>query len=219
VLAIKERTAYELAGEMRHCFEYFWPRADARVYAEAKRLSAAGLVSTSEERVGRRRRTSYAITSPGRAELRRWLATLPKPVALEFEALVKVYLARLGTRDDLLRALEATAADATYMLQVAANVRQVYLEGCAPFQDEYLHTWAFVYDFLTDYFAMLHRWAARTASQVQAWPDLDPDGKRADALELFRRKRPGGAARPVSDPAAMPGTWQEGRSRPRHATG
>ena len=219
MLAIKERTAYELAGEMRHCFEYFWPRADARVYAEAKRLSAAGLLRTSEDRVGRRRRTSYAITPPGRTALRRWLATPPKPVALEFEALVKVYLARLGTRDDLLRALESTAADATYMLQVAANVRQLYLEGCAPFQDEYVHTWAFVYDFLTDYFEMLHRWSARTARAVQAWPDLDPDGNRADALALFRTKRPGGASKPTSDPEAMPGTWQEGRARPRYVTG
>ena len=38
VLAIAPRTAYELAIEMRHCFEYFWPRDDARIYADAKRL-------------------------------------------------------------------------------------------------------------------------------------------------------------------------------------
>ena len=39
VLAIKERSAYELAQEMQHCFEYFWPRADARVYDDARRLA------------------------------------------------------------------------------------------------------------------------------------------------------------------------------------
>jgi DNA-binding PadR family transcriptional regulator len=123
---------------MRHCFEYFWPRADARVYAEAKRLAISGLARASEQRTGRRRRTAYAITPAGRRALRRWLATPPKPIALEFEALVKVYLARLGTRDDLVATLEATAADAAYMLEVARNVRQVYLDGCAPFQDGYV---------------------------------------------------------------------------------
>jgi hypothetical protein len=56
---------------------------------------------------------------------------------------------------------------------------------------------------------MLQGWAARTGSAMQAWPDLDPDDKRGDALALFRKKRPGGASRPSSDPEAMPGTWQE----------
>src|SRR5436190_5363397 len=126
---------------MRHCFEFFWPRADARVYAEAKGLAKRGLATVRRDVVGRRRRTSYAITPAGRGALQRWMATPPKPVALEFEALVKVYLARFGAKEDLLATLAKTAEDAEYMLQIARNVRGVYLEGCAPFQDEYVHVW------------------------------------------------------------------------------
>ena len=48
MLAIAPRTAYELAAEMRHCFEYFWPRAEARVYAEAKQLAVDGLERRAE---------------------------------------------------------------------------------------------------------------------------------------------------------------------------
>jgi PadR family transcriptional regulator AphA len=203
---------------MRHCFEYFWPRADARVYAEAKALAAQGLVHVRREMHGRRPTTTYTISSAGRKALERWLADPPKPVALEFEALVKVFLARLGTREQLLATLETTIEQSEFMLQVAGNVRQIYVDGCAPFQDEYVHTWAFVYDFLTDYFAMLHDWASRTEATVRDWDDLSPERKREAALELFAAKRPQRKLRGKrSPPDALPGAWQQGRARPRTA--
>ncbi|HEX6511169.1 MAG TPA: PadR family transcriptional regulator, partial [Chloroflexota bacterium] len=145
VLAIKPRTAYELAVEMRHCFEYFWPRDDVRVYSDARVLAGRGLAMAERIMVGRRPRTTYSITPAGRRVLRGWLARPSRPVALEFEGLVKVYLARFGTLDQLRTTIRHVQSDAAYMLQVATNVRQVYIEGCAPFQDEYIHVWAFVY--------------------------------------------------------------------------
>lgn len=216
VLAIKPRTAYELAAEMRHCFEFFWPRADTRVYNDAKELAARGLARVSRERVGRRPRTTYAITPAGKRALNRWLAEPPKPVALEFEALVKTFFARLGTREDLLATLAHVLEDSDYMFQIATNVRQAYLDGCAPFQDEYVHTWVFVYDFLTDYFSMLHSWAERTNQTVRSWRTMSPEGKRQTALDRFEAKRPQpvSSGKPVSA-AALPGTWQHGRARPR----
>lgn len=216
VLAIEPRSAYELAQEMRHCFEFFWPRADVRVYAEAKGLVGLGLVTARVEFSGRRRRTIYSITPRGRAALRRWLRDPPKPIALEFEALVKVFLAAIGNREDLVRTLSKTLEDARYMLEVATNVRNVYLARCAPHQDEYVQVWQFVYDFLTDYFALVHDWSARTLGAVSSWGDLRADGKREQALRTFEDKEPavrlGGAG---ASAAAMPGTWQEGRTRPR----
>lgn len=205
VLAIKERTAYELAAEMRHCFEYFWRRDDKRVYDDARRLASAGLASARVRHTGRRRQTTFQITPAGRAALGEWLGQPPVPVALDFQALIKVYLARLGTRDQLLATLSQVQADAEFMLAVAANVRDIYLAGCAPFQDEYVHTWAFVYDFLTSYFTLLRDWAQRTGETAGQWADLDPDGKREQALALFESKRPGPAHRAVG---AMPGRWQ-----------
>jgi DNA-binding PadR family transcriptional regulator len=210
LLALRPWTAYELAAEMQHCFEYFWPRADARVYEEVKGLAAAGLATASRERTGRRPRTTYAITPAGRAALEAWLARPPETIALEFEALLKVYLARFGTREDLLATLERTRADAAFMLRVARTVRQAYLEGCAPLQDDYVHVWAFVYDFLVDYFTLIHRWAERTRSTVDDWANLSPEGKREPALRMFEEKRP---PQPVGTETidgaipAEPGQW------------
>src|SRR5260370_15699919 len=80
VLAIKSRTAYELAVEMRHCFEYFWARDDARVYRDAKYLAARGLVTSERQMIGKRPRTTYSITEEGRTDLSRWPAnTSPRP--------------------------------------------------------------------------------------------------------------------------------------------
>jgi DNA-binding PadR family transcriptional regulator len=208
VLAIKPRTAYELATEMRHCFEYFWPRDDKRVYADAARLAESGLAETRVSWRGRRRQTTYRITPAGEAALRQWLRAPSSPVGLEFEALVKVFLARFGTVDDLAATVKRVGQDAAFMLQVATIVRGAYVEGCAPFQDEYVHVWAFVYDFLTDYFALLRDWAARTEEKVQSWVDLDPDDKREQALDVFRRKEPRPAATATGAVPTVPGAWR-----------
>ena len=217
VLAIKPRTAYELATEMRHCFEFYWPRADLRVYADAKELAARGLAIERRTYVGRRPRTMYSITVKGRRALKRWLAAPSRTFGLEFEALIKVYLARFGSREQLLSTLDQVIADAEYTLQVAANVRQVYLDGCAPFQDEYIHIWAMVYDFLTTYFRFLYDWAKRSRSLVETWSDLFPDGKREKGLEFFEAKQAAQWVRPdlgrrVDGIPALPGWWGQ---RPR----
>lgn len=214
VLAIAPRTAYELALEMRHCFEYFWPRDDARIYADAKRLEQLGLVTSQKTLIRRRSRTSYTITAAGRRALRRWLAEPSRPVALEFEALIKVYLARFGTLDELRSTVAQVRDDAEYMLQVATNVRSVYLQNCAPFQNEYVHVWVFVYDFLSSWFRFLHEWAERTLGELDEWTDLSPDHKRARALQLFEAKVPDHTKVPdltrlVDGVPALPGLWRE----------
>ena len=68
-LAWGEATTYELVKAMGRNLRFVWPRAESRIYAEAKRLVDAGLVSARKERTGRRPRTVYAITDEGRAAL------------------------------------------------------------------------------------------------------------------------------------------------------
>src|SRR5260370_29555811 len=182
VLAIKPRTAYELALEMRHCFEYFWPRDDARVYRDAKTLAAEDLVKAHKVFIGKRPRTTYSITAQGRKALEQWLASPSQPATLEFEGLIKVFLARFGTLDQLLATVQQVQADAEYRLRVATNVRQIYLEGCAPFQDEFVHVWAFVYDFQFSNFQMLHAWATRTIAELKPGRPLSAEGKTAEDL-------------------------------------
>ena len=222
VLAIAPRSAYELALEMRHCFEYFWPRDDARIYADAKSLEQLGLVTSERTLIRRRSRTSYTITPAGRRALRRWLAEPSRPVALEFEGLIKVYCARFGTLEELRSTVAQVGHDAEYMLQVATNVRSIYLQNGAPFQDEHVHVWLFVYDFLSSWFRFLHDWAARTLQELDEWTDLSPDQKRNRALKLFEAKIPDRTKFPdltklMDGVPALPGLWRD-RQSPREAS-
>jgi hypothetical protein len=172
--------------------------------------------------IGKRPRTTYSITEQGRTELSGWLARPADGPSLEFESLIKVFLARFGTLDELLLTVRQVQADAAYRLRVATNVRQIYLEGCAPFQDEYVHVWALVYDFQVSNFQMLHAWADRTIAELETWADLSPEGKRQRALHLFETRRPApnigpDLARPAIEVPAMPGMYQRRKKAARNA--
>jgi hypothetical protein len=143
---------------------------------------------------------------------------------LGFEGLIKVFLARFGTLGELLETVRQVQADAAYRLQVATNVRQIYLDRCAPFQDEYVHLWAFVYDFQVSNFQMLHAWASRTIAELENWADLAPEGKRENAIRLFETRRPARGlrpdlARPVIEVPAMPGMYFRRRQAARVGAG
>src|SRR5919201_3202922 len=117
LLALRPRwTMWELAGQLRRNMRFFWPRAESRVYAEARRLSAEGFARAEARYTGRRRTTTYAITAAGRRRLRRWLAQPPRPTSLECEALLRVLLADLGTHEQLLAAIEQVRIDAEAIL-------------------------------------------------------------------------------------------------------
>ena len=219
VLAIKPRTAYELALEMRHCFEYFWPRDDARVYRDAQSLTDGGLVISDKQFIGKRPRTTYSITTEGRQALQVWLSSPSQPASLDFESLIKVFLARFGTLEELLATVQQVQADAEYRLQVATNVRQIYLDGCAPFQNDYVHVWALVYDFQVSNFQMLHAWATRTLAEISTWTDLSPEAKRERGLQLFEKRRPArwlkeNLGKSTNEVPALPGMYHRRRHKP-----
>lgn len=101
LLALRPWTTYELAQQVRRSLNWFWPRAERKLYDDPKRLAEAGLARATEEYTGKRRRTVYAITARGRRELRAWLATPSAPPSWENEALVKVFFADGGDLDSL----------------------------------------------------------------------------------------------------------------------
>jgi DNA-binding PadR family transcriptional regulator len=104
-LASGPRSAHELDREMRRSgTQYLWPRTRSRVFKEPQNLVAHGLATAVPAGRGRTR-TLYEITDSGRGALRAWLAEPGRPPAMEWEALLKVWHAHLGTRDALLSQL------------------------------------------------------------------------------------------------------------------
>jgi PadR family transcriptional regulator AphA len=185
-LALRPWAPYALAIEMRRNLRYFWPRAERGIYAELKRLASRGLATAEVSRVGRRPRTTYAITPPGRQALDAWFAEAPRGVSMEAECVLRVFLGHLGTRQQLLAAVDRATADADELLeQRRVRIGREYLDGQAPFQ-EYVHVRAFVFDFLTEFALAVHRWAERTRAEVLTWDDVDSNPTKRDrALRLI----------------------------------
>ena len=112
LLALRPFSAYELAQQIHRGLRYMQPASERNLYAEPKRLAAAGLVRMRRQQVGRRSRTIYEITPAGRDALRRQLATPPAPPQLEFEALQRLIFADQASKQDLLAALDTTSRQA-----------------------------------------------------------------------------------------------------------
>ena len=195
LLALRPWTTYELAHQTKRSLRFFFPRAERHLYAEAKRLTEAGLATSEVAFTGKRARTTYAITPAGRKALRAWLRTDPAPPALEAEVVLRAFFADSGRREDLLSALDAARRQAVEAQGDLAAMAQAGLDGDPPFPER-LAVGALSMRFVVDFHRLLESWAAWAAGEVATWEHAD--GRNWDgAAEVFADvARAGGTAGP-----------------------
>ena len=185
-VAVHPWSTYELVRQRVRYFRYVWPRAESAIYREVKRLSAMGLLEGKKEHVGKRARTVYSITEEGREALRGWLATPVSPFAMDFEAMIRVFVAPLGTKEQILSTLHQVRDDAREMLRFGGEVKQEFLDGIAVTQDQ-AYIRALAVDFFISLLNTVEAWTERTLAEIESWEDLSPDGKNERALEKIRQ--------------------------------
>jgi PadR family transcriptional regulator, regulatory protein AphA len=179
LLARRPWSTYELTQQMDRSLGRVWPRAVSKLYEEPKKLVAHGLARARQEPTGRRQRTVYSITPRGRRALARWLREPGEGPVLEFEQLVKVWLAENGTRQDTLATLDAVRDWAVERNAENLAAARAYASGEGPFQVRAAQN-LLAGSFLTDFYAMVASWAQWATEQVGTWPD-DPSEAVADA--------------------------------------
>ena len=186
-VAVRSWSSYELAQQRVRYFRYVWPRAESAIYREVKRLSAMGLLEDTKAYTGKRARTVYSITDAGKQALREWLGTPVSPFSMDFEALLRIWVAPLGTKDELIGTLKQVRADAYEMLEFAGQVKEEFIEGINPTQNQaYLR--ALPVDFFTSLLNTVSSWVERTLEEVETWDDLAPsEEKNARGLETIRQ--------------------------------
>ncbi|MFP5333592.1 MAG: PadR family transcriptional regulator [Acidimicrobiia bacterium] len=201
-VAVRPWSTYELAQQRVRYFRYVWPRAESAIYREAKRLASMGLIHGEKQYTGKRARTVYSITDAGRQTLRDWLSTPVAPFSMDFEAMLRVFVAPLGTKEELVDTLHQVREDAHEMLRFAGEVKQEFAEGINVTQDQ-AHIRALAVDFFVSLLNTVHNWADRTLSEVEGWDDLSASEEKYQAgLEKI-------ANLPVETPGSL-----EGISRP-----
>jgi DNA-binding PadR family transcriptional regulator len=85
------RSGYEIKAAVDSTTRFFWAASYGQIYPELKRLSEAGLVEGVDASQGDRKRTRYAITADGRAELKDWLRKPPEASEMREEGLLKLF--------------------------------------------------------------------------------------------------------------------------------
>lgn len=172
MLAIQPWSTYALTQQMRRSLRHVWPRAESNVYAEPKRLVAAGLAAATMEQTGKRERTVYTITPAGRVALQQWLGEVSSASRFESEALLKVLFASEGSREDLLRNVQAMCDEARETLAFCEVLAADYLQGTSPFQER-AHLNVLIFRWIRDHAVMQVEWATWAIAQIESWPASD----------------------------------------------
>ena len=210
-VAVRPWSAYELAEQRVRYFRYVWPRAESAIYREVKRLSKMGLLEGTKEYTGRRPRTVYALTDSGRNALQDWLGSPVAPFSMEFEALLRLIIAPLGTTTDIIGSLEQVQHDAQEMLRFAGAVKQEFIDGINVAQHD-IHIRALLVDFFVSLLRTVERWTQRTLEEIDGWDDLQLTEKKEErALEMIRGLQTRTPDGPVQGIAKPP----ESQTRPR----
>jgi DNA-binding PadR family transcriptional regulator len=87
------RSGYEIKATVDNTTRFFWAASYGQIYPELKRLSEAGLIEGIDASRGDRKRTVYAITADGEAELKDWLRKPPEISEMRDEGLLKLFFA------------------------------------------------------------------------------------------------------------------------------
>jgi hypothetical protein len=153
-----------------------------------KRLVAQGLASVRREpaHLGRRARTTYAITPAGRQALSAWLETEPAPPELEFEAMVRLTFADQGTKQQALAAIDSIARHAEQRYREGLDQVRGYLDDGGPFPER-LHIIALTATFHADFLRLLRDWAELARAEVDAWPTTKGLGMTETARRMLQQ--------------------------------
>lgn len=193
LLAVRSWTAYELTQQMRRALRWMWPRSEANLYNEVKRLERLGYATGHPERANGRNRTRYEITNDGRDALAAWLAEPPtSPPTFESEALLRLYFADQGSRDDLLATIARTRADVAQAAAEILPVLQEYARGDGTFPERF-HLNAAAAEAIAAFYRAQLDWCRVAARRLEAWDDPqdpaavpDADDTLADTIAFYR---------------------------------
>ncbi|MFJ7244681.1 PadR family transcriptional regulator [Kitasatospora sp. NPDC098652] len=134
-----EASGYDLTKAFDASAANFWMATPQQLYRELDRMKAEGLVSARVvEQERRPNKRLFSLTEAGRAALRAFTATPPRPSAIRDELLVQVQAVDAGDPEAVRAALLERLVWAQAKVARYERLRARLLDG--RFEDEYLAT-------------------------------------------------------------------------------
>ncbi|MDT5396978.1 MAG: hypothetical protein QOK33_209 [Mycobacterium sp.] len=186
LIGIQPWTASELVEQSKRSLHWFWPRSEAHLYAELKRLVERGYADAESVEGRRRQRTRYSITPEGRTALEDWLKSEPAPATLEVEGFLRMILGDQGTKDDVLAALESTRLHAREAYAGGKAMVEGLLHTGGPFPER-MHLVVPLASFYDEFLRLLIRWCDEASIEIEQWPDTRDVGLTPEVRERFQR--------------------------------
>ena len=175
LLSVRPWTTYELAKQVTRSLNWFWPRAERKIYDEPKRLVDEGLATATKGHTGLRPRTVYSITDEGRRALRDWLDEPSAPRTIEFEAMLKLFYADAGSLEQLTAVLADIEREAARRLADLRAMTERALDGDTEFPQR-LHLNALGTRLYVEQETTVLRWARWARAQVATWRSTTDPG-------------------------------------------
>lgn len=191
LLAMRPWTAYELNKQMRDVSRMSWSRTDAWIYQEPKRLVAEGFATATEQSVGSRKRTEYAITDSGRTALAEWFERPSAPPVHDFEALLKTGFAEFGSRESLIEDLRRAEEHAASVLQSGWESVAAYYDRVG-LTSERVHNMYVYAKFVAGYVELIANWSQWARAEIESRPSVWPEGEAEAFLAAVRAEAAAG---------------------------
>jgi len=172
LLAFRDWTASELAGQMERSLNFMLPRAASGIYVEPRSLEEHGLVDATEVPESKRIRARYSITHRGRHALLAWIRRPSTLTVFESEAALKLALADVATTADVLRLIDELEADARMRTGQLLRIFDDYAQGHGPYPDR-AHVVGVASRLYYDHYAAMIDWARWARAEVDQWPAAD----------------------------------------------
>jgi DNA-binding PadR family transcriptional regulator len=122
MVSTEPRSGYEIKAAVDNTTRFFWAASYGQIYPELKRLSEARLIEGVDASRGDRKRTVYAITADGEAELKDWLRKPPETSEMREEGLLKLFFSGVLKPAE---AVETLRSMRRHRLDLAARLRSL----------------------------------------------------------------------------------------------
>lgn len=186
MLALRPLSAYALTQQYKRSLRFCWPRSEASLYAEPKRLVQLGWATAVPQKVGQRARTCYEITLAGRAALRCWLSTPPASPIIEVEGMVRLLHADHGSVEDLRAALRTTHAQSIQLLDDGRAEVESYLRDGGPFSQR-VPAIALLGAGYAEVIGALADWCATALDETSRWSPTVEFGSNPAVQQLLEQ--------------------------------